>query len=105
MSECDQAGVGTPIKPVAEDGTDAALTIDALLARWRYGVSRGTLANWRSKGSGPPWRKIGATILYPLAGIEAYERDRTAGGRWWKAVRLTALIEAPAASKPKPRKT
>ena len=105
MSGCDQAGVGAPIKPVVDEGTDAALTIDELLARWRYGVSRGTLANWRSKGSGPPWRKIGATILYPLAGVEAYERDRTAGGRWWKAVRLSALIEAAPASKPKPRKT
>ena len=105
MSGCDHAGVGTPTKPIAADGTDAALTIDELLARWRYGVSRGTLANWRSKGSGPRWRKIGATILYPLAGIEAYERDRTAGGRWWKAVRLTALIEPAPAPKPKPRKT
>lgn len=27
-------------------------------------VKVGTLAHWRCKGIGPPWRKVGARVLY-----------------------------------------
>lgn len=63
---------------------DTDLTITELIARWRDGVTRGTLANWRSKGLGPPWRKIGSQVLYPVDGVAEYERQRTRDGRWWK---------------------
>jgi hypothetical protein len=65
--------------------TETDLTIDELIARWRSGVSKGTLANWRSKGLGPPWKRpTRRLILYPLAGVIAYEAQRTEDGRWWK---------------------
>jgi len=85
-----------------EDGAAVldVLTIAELMDRWRGGVSRGTLANWRCRGEGPPWRKIGSVVLYPLAGIIEYERSRTVdgGGRWWKP-------STPPSPRPAPRRS
>lgn len=53
-----------------------ALTIDELVERWRGLVKRQTLANWRSKGQGPSYRKIGGRVLYPQPEVEKYERER-----------------------------
>lgn len=41
----------------------------------RYGgwVSIKTLANWRSKGSGPDYVRIGGKVFYPLDAIEEWE--------------------------------
>ena len=53
-----------------------ALTIDELLARWKGIVKRQTLANWRTKGEGPSYQKIGGKVLYPVSEVERYERER-----------------------------
>ncbi|MBF0214986.1 MAG: helix-turn-helix domain-containing protein [Magnetococcales bacterium] len=45
------------------------------LAR-RWGINPKTLQNWRCRGTGPPYLKIGGHILYRLEEIEAYEADR-----------------------------
>ena len=42
----------------------------------RMRLTARTLANWRVKGEGPRFIKMGRKVLYPLAEIEAYERDR-----------------------------
>lgn len=64
---------------------DPKLTIPELIARWRNGVTRGTLANWRSLGKGPKAERCGSEILYPLSGVVAYEQERSKGGsRWFK---------------------
>jgi len=41
-------------------------------------VTPKTLANWRWLKIGPPYIKAGARrVLYPLAGVEAWEREQT----------------------------
>ncbi|MBF0423413.1 MAG: helix-turn-helix domain-containing protein [Magnetococcales bacterium] len=44
------------------------------LAR-RWGINPKTLQNWRCKGIGPPYIKIGGHILYRQEEIDAYEAD------------------------------
>jgi hypothetical protein len=39
-----------------------------------------TLANWRSRGLGPKFAKIGGRVLYRLADVEAWEDSRTFRG-------------------------
>lgn len=56
------------------------LTEDEISDRYRGAVSPGTLRNWRSKGSGPPFLKIGKSVLYPLEGLLAWERRKTCTG-------------------------
>ena len=45
-----------------------------LAARWR--VSPRTLEQWRWRGIGPRYLKIGGRVIYPLAEVEAYEAAR-----------------------------
>lgn len=40
----------------------------------RLGTTTGTLANMRCAGRGPAYIKVGASVLYPLSAVEAYER-------------------------------
>jgi hypothetical protein len=49
------------------------LTVPELASRLR--MSPGTLANWRFKGEGPNFLKIGKKILYPIAEVVAYEEQ------------------------------
>lgn len=46
----------------------------------RYGnrISTRTLSNWRSSGlSGPPYTKIGGSVLYPLSKLIEWESGNT----------------------------
>lgn len=58
------------------------LTVPELIARWRdrFGldIKTGTLANWRSKGLGPDFKKFGRAVIYPVAAVEAYEQQALA---------------------------
>ena len=49
------------------------LTTDQLAQRW--GVSHGTLKNWRSEGKGPPYIKIDGmrSVRYRMTDIIHYE--------------------------------
>lgn len=49
------------------------LTPAQLAQRWGGAVTTGTLANWRSKGSGPAFAKFGSRVRYPLAQVVAWE--------------------------------
>jgi len=40
-------------------------------------MSKRSLYRMRSEGTGPPYIKIGVSILYKLADIEAYEKQNT----------------------------
>lgn len=51
-----------------------ALTQRQLAARWQ--ISPRTLEQWRWRGIGPRYLKIGARVVYPLAFVEAWEADR-----------------------------
>ena len=46
-----------------------------LVKRWRNLISLGTLANWRSNGTGPKFLKIGGRVLYRRVDVEAYEAE------------------------------
>lgn len=49
------------------------LTPAELSKRWGGAVTTGTLANWRSKGSGPAFAKFGSRVRYPLAMVVEWE--------------------------------
>ncbi len=53
--------------------SDVLLTAKDLAVRWQ--VSVGHLANMRSAGLGPAYRRLGSAVRYNLSDIEAYERD------------------------------
>jgi hypothetical protein len=53
---------------------DELLTPSDLVARWDNAVTTGTLANWRSKGRGPRFIKLGKAVRYRLPDILEYER-------------------------------
>ena len=53
--------------------------IDAATA---LGVTSGTLASWRRKGTGPPYIKLGYhTIGYRVADLETWVQGRRVGGQ------------------------
>lgn len=55
------------------------LSTDQLATRW--GISPGTLRNWRTKKTGPPYIKLGdakrSVVMYSLADILKYEKKFT----------------------------
>ena len=53
----------------------ALMSQKQLAARWQ--MSKRSLYRMRSEGTGPPYIKIGVSILYKLADIEAYEKQNT----------------------------
>lgn len=55
------------------------LTPDELVARYKGNISVKTLANWRTKGGGPRYVKIGGKIMYALAAVLEWENARTYG--------------------------
>lgn len=59
-------------------GLKINLTPKELAERW--GLSTATLANMRCKRIGPAWLKLGHhTVVYPLAAVERWERERLQG--------------------------
>ena len=45
-----------------------------LASRWR--ISPRTLEQWRWRGVGPRYLKIGGRVIYPLVEVEAFEAAR-----------------------------
>jgi Helix-turn-helix domain len=45
-----------------------------LAERWRF--SPRTLENWRCRGEGPSFHKIGGKVFYSLEDVEAYEQEQ-----------------------------
>lgn len=50
------------------------LTIPEVVARYRGQVAEGTFANWRVRGQGPSYIKVGKSVLYPLSELEAWDK-------------------------------
>ena len=50
------------------------LTQQELAVRWQ--ISERTLEGWRSRqNNGPGWARIGRSVRYPLAAVEAFEHE------------------------------
>jgi hypothetical protein len=50
------------------------LTAEEVSERYRGEVSVGTLRNWRAQRIGPPFMKIGKAVLYPMLGLEEWDK-------------------------------
>lgn len=61
------------------DTPDYFITPDELVSRYKGRISVKTLANWRTKGGGPDYTKIGGKIMYRLSAVTEWERLRTYG--------------------------
>lgn len=55
------------------------LTPDELVARYKGKISVKTLANWRTKGGGPAYVKIGGKVMYPVVAVQLWETSRVYG--------------------------
>ncbi|GAB3718779.1 helix-turn-helix transcriptional regulator [Nocardiopsis nanhaiensis] len=44
------------------------------------GIPVQTLANWRWRGEGPPWFKLGRHVRYRIAEVEKWLDDNAQGG-------------------------
>ncbi len=55
------------------------LTPDELVERWGNRITKGTLANWRSRKPlvGPKFTKVGGRVLYSLLEVHSYEQSNT----------------------------
>jgi hypothetical protein len=51
------------------------LTDAQLAARWQ--IHRSTLIRWRRQEIGPPFMRINTKVLYPISGVEQYEKTNT----------------------------
>jgi hypothetical protein len=57
------------------------MTPQQLADRWGQMVSARTLANWRCRGAGPAYVKVGSRVFYRMADIFRYEKQQTQSGR------------------------
>jgi predicted site-specific integrase-resolvase len=55
----------------------AAMNLNTKEASERLRIPEKTLANWRNKRIGPPFRKFGRRVLYPLDQLERWEAEQT----------------------------
>jgi hypothetical protein len=53
------------------------LTIGEVVERYRRQISDGTLRNWRMKGIGPSYVKLGKAIVYRVVDLESWERSNS----------------------------
>jgi excisionase family DNA binding protein len=47
----------------------------------RYQVSEATLKEWRYKGTGPEYIRLGRHVRYPATALERWEQEREATAR------------------------
>ncbi len=52
------------------------LTAEDLVKRWNGAVIARTLANWRTQGKGPKFRKIGGKVRYHIDDVVEWEESR-----------------------------
>jgi hypothetical protein len=56
--------------------TEQYLTPEEVVERYHAAISERTLANWRSRGEGPDYMKVGGRVLYPLSALAQWETAR-----------------------------
>jgi hypothetical protein len=65
------------------------LTPEEVAARYRGGVSIGTLRNWRAMRIGPTFVKIGKAVLYPTDQLDAWDQRNMVTCRASKRLGMT----------------
>ncbi|MFD3263220.1 BRO family protein [Phenylobacterium ferrooxidans] len=70
--EIEQIKLGPP---APAEGRQTYLTAEEVSERWDFKIVSKTLANWRCDRIGPPFRRFGNKILYPISTLEAWERN------------------------------
>jgi hypothetical protein len=50
------------------------LTTEEVCQRYRGEISAGTLRNWRAQRVGPPFIKIGKSVLYPVECLDEWDK-------------------------------
>ncbi|QTI81734.1 DNA-binding protein (plasmid) [Roseomonas marmotae] len=50
------------------------MTPAQLAERWGEAITVETLNNWRFKGQGPAYMKLGGRVIYPLEKVKEYEQ-------------------------------
>ena len=50
------------------------LTTEEVAERYRGEISLGTLRNWRAQRIGPPFVKIGKSVLYPVQALDDWDK-------------------------------
>jgi len=53
------------------------LTAEEVSERYRGEITVGTLRNWRAMRIGPPFIKVGKAVLYPVEGLDEWDRANT----------------------------
>lgn len=51
------------------------LTAEEVFDRYRGAISVATLRNWRSLRIGPPFVKLGKTVLYPVEHLDRWDHQ------------------------------
>ena len=51
------------------------LTAEEVFDRYRGAISVATLRNWRSLRIGPPFVKLGKTVLYPVEHLDRWDQQ------------------------------
>lgn len=67
------------------------LSVQDLADRW--GVPTRTIVHWRQQGTGPCFIQIGRLVRYPVAEVEAFERQLRNEPRRGKGIPINAFIE------------
>jgi Helix-turn-helix domain len=64
-------------------GSDRPLATPEDLAAFLNDIPVKTLAQWRSKGIGPKYRKIGRHVRYDWADVHAWVARQSPDRPWW----------------------
>lgn len=73
-----QADHATTATTAASDAPRAEWITDLDLATW-LGMSRETIQQWRSRGEGPPYCKVGRAVRYRVVEVSAWLAARRRG--------------------------
>lgn len=65
------------------------LTPKEVSDRYRGAISTGTLKNWRSQRIGPPFIKVGKSVLYATEQLDQWDRKNAVTCRASKVSRMT----------------
>ena len=65
------------------------LTPEEVSDRYRGAISTGTLKNWRSQRIGPPFIKVGKSVLYSAEQLDQWDRKNVVTCRASKVSRMT----------------